>query len=886
MAEDEKTDTGALLREAMKHSGGAREDWLRALEARAPSDAHILRQLLSRGSTAATQVIAAPPSAAAGAAVGEGGRIGPYRLLHRLGQGGMGEVWLAERADASYSKQVAIKLIATFLGNREAVDWFRRERQALARLEHPHIARLLDGGETADGRPFLVMEYVDGVPIDLYADGLPVDRVIALFLQVCAAIEHAHRALIVHRDIKPANVLVAGEGEAKLLDFGIAKDMDRVDPNADGDSRTQTQAFTLHYASPEQMDGRPITVASDVYSLGALLYRLLSGHVPYAQSVSALGLLRAIETGEPDKPSRAILAPSRSSWSEIERRRISRQLQGDLDDIALKCLRREPERRYGSARELADDLRRHLAHEPVLARRGSVGYRASRWLRRNWLAFGAATAVLVALGGGLWATHWQAQVAERERALAQKRFDLSRTMVKDVLFDFQDRLASVPGTIEARRQLVDRTKTYLQQLGADAQDDPGLLADLSLVERRLGDISGNPLKPNIGDTVAARQHFQRAEELIRRANALRPNDPKLSIELARTLSSRGTFAFWDNDLVLAEKSYRGAAAAFAVELKRAPSTEITREHASAVIGIGDVQFWNGQLKQSLASYDSVCPTLVAAAKTDAVMAEAAADCYTRRADALAWMERYPEAQAQIALAIAYYGQQARAKPDDLGIAHGYIVALMKQGEIFLWAKDGGQAMATYATAMAVAKRSVAADANDLRAARDLALMYSKRGDAFLELKRYPEAIADFRQGMESNRRLFDNDPAQTEHQRDFAASNKRLGLAYLANGEGAKAGQYLGVAVDIARQRLKASPGGPAARRDLAVALEDLVLVPGALPQRCAWLFELRGIWQGLKDDGVLTPTDDRSLQQARDKAGLCEKSGLRAPAGPPAGPT
>ena len=184
-----------------------------------------LRQLLDRGAAApATQVFATPAGAGADAgAIGQGGRIGPYRLLRSIGQGGMGEVWLAERADASYSKQVAIKLISAFLGNRDAVDWFRRERQALARLEHPHIARLLDGGETPDGRPYLVMEYVDGIAIDLYADGLPVEQVIALFLQVCAAIEHAHRMLIVHRDIKPANVLVAGDGEAKLLDFGIAR---------------------------------------------------------------------------------------------------------------------------------------------------------------------------------------------------------------------------------------------------------------------------------------------------------------------------------------------------------------------------------------------------------------------------------------------------------------------------------------------------------------------------------------------------------------------------------------------------------------------------------------------------------------------------------------
>lgn len=869
MSDGGKNDTGALLREAMRLIGPAREAWLRDLELRAPAQAATLRQLLDRGAAApATQVFATPAGAGADAgAIGQGGRIGPYRLLRSIGQGGMGEVWLAERADASYSKQVAIKLISAFLGNRDAVDWFRRERQALARLEHPHIARLLDGGETPDGRPYLVMEYVDGIAIDLYADGLPVEQVIALFLQVCAAIEHAHRMLIVHRDIKPANVLVAGEGEAKLLDFGIAKEMDLADA---ADSRTRTHAFTLHYASPEQMDGRPITVASDVYSLGALLYRLLAGQVTYGQSASALALLQLIEAGGPEKPSR--VAATQLRWSEGDRRRVSRQLQGDLDDIVLKCLRAEPERRYGSARELADDLRRHLAHEPVQARQGSFTYRSSRWLRRNWLAFGAAAAVLVALAGGLWATHWQAQVAERERVLAQKRFDLSRGLVKDVLFDFQDRLANVPGTIDARRQLVSRTQVYLQQLGADAQDDPGLLADMAQVEARLGDISGSPLRPNIGDTPAARQYFQRAEGLIRRANALRPEDPKLGFALAEILSSRGTFAFWDNDLVLAEKSFRGAIQAYEREIRRAPSDALAGGLAGAVIGLGDVQFWNGQLNESLATYNRVCPERIRAAAANPALRSDAATCHTRLADTYAWLERYPEARTEIAAAIAINAGLSKAAPGNLDRTHNYVVSLTKQGEILLWSDDGEGALAAYAEGVDIGERAVRADPRDLRGVRDLALMYSKRGDAYLAMRRPRDAIADFQRGLDMHRRLFEEDPSQTEHERDLGASNKRLGQAYLVAGEGVKAAQYLDVAVAISRRRWQAAPGGSAVRRDLAVNLESRIAAPGPLAERCAWALELRGIWRGLDKEGLLAPSDRPSQKIAEDKAAQCEQ--------------
>src|SRR6187549_91570 len=238
-----------------------------------------------------TQVVAdAAPTPIDGVQSG-GGRFGAYRLLRMLGKGGMGEVWLAERADEAFSKQVAIKFITGVHGN-EAAEWFRRERQALAKLEHPHIARLLDGGETPDGRPFLVMEYVDGVPIDEWCEGKPLERVLDLFLQVCSALDHAHRALIVHRDIKPANVIVTAEGESRLLDFGIAKEV-AATPEERA-QQTTTQAYTLHYASPEQMEGGDITVVSDIYSLGALLYRLLSGRVPHADTKGALEQLQAI----------------------------------------------------------------------------------------------------------------------------------------------------------------------------------------------------------------------------------------------------------------------------------------------------------------------------------------------------------------------------------------------------------------------------------------------------------------------------------------------------------------------------------------------------------------------------------------------------------------
>jgi len=668
-------------------------------------------------------------------------------------------------------------------------------------------------------------------------------------------------------------VLVTGEGQCKLLDFGIAKE---IDLDAGDDDQTRTQAFTLHYASPEQMTGRPITVASDIYSLGALLYRLFSGQVLFSQATNVHSQVQAIQTTSPEKPSRALLV--RLNLDESERKKRARKLQGDLDDIVLKCLRNEPSARYGSVRELIEDIQRYKSHEPVIARRGSFSYRTTRWLRRNWLSVGAAAALLLTLTGGLLSTVWQARVAEKQRVLAQKRFDLSRELVKDVLFDFQDKLASVPGTIEARKQLVARTKKYLQQLGEDAQDDPNLLADMALVERRLGDISGNPQYPNIGDTPAARLHYQRAEDLSRRAVSLKPEDRMLKLGLAITLSARGTFAYWDDDLKLAESSFRGAIPLFAAELKRNPGNkDLSLQHDSAVIGLGDVLHWNGQLKEALATYDSVCNARVIEAAIDPRLLDSAGICHTRRADTLAWLERYPEATKEIELALAIDEAHMKQSPSDNHYAHGYVVTQGKRGEILDWSGKKEEALDAMSKGLAVAEKMAINDPSDVRSARNVAQMHSKRGDVLLAMKRTDEAIRDYQAGLEANTSLQKKAPTQSEYQRDVAGSHKRLGMAYHQAGQGAKAAAQLDEALKYARQKYQANPAVPALRRDLAVALGDRVLTAGKLSLRCGWAAESLALWQGLEKDGVLSPSDAPQLpmlQKIISKGLACDKPG------------
>ena len=353
--------------------------------------------------------------------------VGPWRLVRRLAVGGMGAVYLGERVDTAFRKQVAIKLIRPWLDTADIVERFRRERQVLADLEHPHIARLLDGGTTADGLPYLVMEYVDGAPIDRHADqaSLTVAERLRLFLTVCTAVQYAHRNLVIHRDLKPSNILVDREGQVKLLDFGIAKVLGGEAGDAADPEWTLPAAMTPRYASPEQMRGERVTTATDVYSLGVLLYELLAGAPPYDVPTRLTATAaQVICEAEPTRPSRAaaLAAVGTAASRGQSPPRLAQALAGDLDTIVLKALRKEPERRYASVDELAADIGRHLDGLPVLAAPDRLGYRAGKFLRRHRALAVATTmtvaALAIALGVSLESGRRARQQTREARQLA------------------------------------------------------------------------------------------------------------------------------------------------------------------------------------------------------------------------------------------------------------------------------------------------------------------------------------------------------------------------------------------------------------------------------------------------------------------------------------
>ena len=440
-------------------------------------------------------------------------KVGPYRIVREIGRGGMGSVYLAVRADDQYRKEVAIKLVSADRDNQRLIRRFLRERQILATLEHPHIARLLDGGVTERGVPYLVMEYVTGRRLDRYCDDerLTVPQRLRLFEDVCRAVHYAHTQLIVHRDLKPGNVMVTDDGTAKLLDFGIAKLLDP-EPDSSGDTMTRAggRVLTPEYASPEHLQGGPVGTASDVYSLGVLLHELLVGRRPFEGLDSLRDLERAVCSETPPRPSRAVeddpepdlVARNRSTTLA----RLRRSLAGDVDNIVLSALRKEPERRYSSARSLVDDIERHLTGFPVRARPDTIRYRSRKFVRRHRVVLAAGAVGLAALVAGLAGTAWQARRAAVEAAKAN---EVSQFVLG--LFEASDPTSSRGEDVTVREVLdrgAERARTELEDQPAVQAEMLGVLGDiyrkLSLYEEA---------DELVGEGLAIRQEIYGADDL-------------------------------------------------------------------------------------------------------------------------------------------------------------------------------------------------------------------------------------------------------------------------------------------------------------------------------------------------------------------------------------
>ena len=803
---------------------------------------------------------------AAGAPPIIGRRIGPYKIRHELGRGGMGAVYLASRVDDEYTQDVALKIIKRGMDTDAIVRRFRTERQILASLSHPHIARLLDGGTTSDGVPYLVMEYVDGEPITTYCDrrtlGI-VDR-LTLFRDVCAAVAFAHQHLVVHRDIKPSNVLVTGDGRPKLLDFGLATILQA----DDGRHETQTARgwMTPDFASPEQIHGAPVTTATDVYSLGIVLYELLCGLRP---------------AGE--KPSAAV-SVERAAVRGIRAERLRRMLRGDLDTITVKALHEDPARRYATAQELSDDLGRYLMRLPVTARRDTAMYRLTRFVRRHRAATVAAALVATTLIAASGITAAQARIARRERAQADRRFKEVRQLANAFLFDFHDAIAPLPGATAARAMVVTTAQQYLDSLAQDAGADRELWLELSTSYLKLADVQGRPSASRIGDTDGALRNYGRALDLRRRLAALEPQNVDYEHSLAVALVRMGPIFQVRGDPAGAAARTREAMTIMDRLVERAPGPEVRRNAFRAPFYLGDALVDMGQYDEGLAMYRKAL-AIAETARPD----PPEADFRHRLAVVserlgIVWIIKgeYQRALDSFRDALANEDAMRAAEPDNAVYAQLSATAHYHIGNALRCLQRYREALGEEDQALSQYEALARADPRDSGSKKELAGSMHEIAETLLAAGDPHAAAPRVDRALEVRRELAAHDGGNVEYPEDYADSLTLSGEIRLAAGDPSSALQALDAARAIFEPIVAARPQQVIYSRSLARLYEDLGRAHVAKAsagdvnqwrEAQRWYDASLGLWKDLDGRGVLWFDERQKPAEVGEARSACERA-------------
>jgi tetratricopeptide (TPR) repeat protein len=760
----------------------------------------------------------------------EGARCGPYVLVRLLGRGGMGSVFLAHRTDGEVEQRVAIKFVPNTTSSPAFRNRFLQERQILASLQHPGIARLLNAGHTAGGHPYFAMEYVDGTAIDVYADPLQLPEKLGLFLRVCDAVSYAHRCLVIHRDIKPSNILVDSSGQPKLLDFGIARMLD----DAADRALTRERLLTPEYASPEQVGGAAHTTATDVYSLGAVLYRLLTGRSPHEPGAESA------ETIETVICSREPLAPSR----------VNQLIPRDLDFVVLKALRKEADERYPSIDAFAEDVRAFLESRPVSARSASAWYWTRKFVRRRWLPVLAVAAVMTSLSVGVY-------VANSQRRIAERRFGQLRQLATK-LIAVDAAVRNLPGSTSARQQMVAASMEYLDGLGREAYQDRDLMMELAHGYVALAQVQGVPVRPNLGQFAEAAQSLRKADGFLQRVLAEDRGRPDVLL----------TAAELEQDLMILADSQHHDEEALA-------HTERCGDYLDALLGGGRAS--PAQVQDALPILGNVGLSYMNRHQSDEAIR------YDRRAVALARsgadVIRLATGLSLLANALRFSGDleaalppitEARqlveryAYPNELLRALGEYPILMRQGQI-LGADEGislnrpEQAIEPLQKAFDLTEQQAAADPNDATTRGRVATAARQLAD-IIRHRDPPKALAIYDRAIQRQREVKSNALARRDEARLLVQSSYPL--------RSLKRGREARARIDAAFELLRATGDYPApkleADREAAAALGALA----DLQAEAGDTARAVGTYRELLDKVIAArPDAEHDLRQANDLA-------------------
>lgn len=785
-----------------------------------------------------------------------GQRIGNYRILREIGYGGMGVVYLAERADGVFDQKAALKLLKRELNTASLRRRFEQEREILASLEHPNIARLLDAGTTDDQVPYIAMEYVEGMPIDDYcnANDLDLGKRLDLFRKVCTAVDFAHRNLVVHRDLKPSNILINADGIPKLLDFGISKVLSE-NPAASGAATvTNLGVMTPSYASPEQLQGKSVTTATDIYSLGVVLYEILTAHRPFESLEADLKeIYKAVLEREPKAPSDIVHTISKEfkhrTNAKTEIRNVdepvpgfqtktaadklrltspneikvnSNSLRGDIDNIVLKALRKEPERRYSSVEKLAEDIHRHQRGLPITARPNTYSYRVERFFSRNTAGVVGGGLVVLAIIGGVIGTFWQTRVAQAERAKAERRFGDVRKLANSYLFDVYPEVENLEGSLKAREKILVSALEYLDSLSTEAAGDLALQSELATAYEKVGDVQGAMTNSSLGNIQAGLDSYKKAQRLREAVYAASPADLDQKERLANNYYTTAR-TLWNNSQTAdAEIEFEKGMTLRRELMATDPSSVRYRDRlAVLLIDYAAIPAFNSQSERAL-QLTNEASQIISKLRQD----EPDKSDWKKTQARLLRIESKPKsaigdyegALRGLELALDLSKQVAAEVPKDFRIQRTVWLTSSMTCELYIDKQDGAKAVETCLPSIDFPRNALANEPENGVVAYDLAISHFNTSRAHRLANEPLLAIAQGEKAVAVMSELSRKTPDNFEYQRNLAIYQSEIARAQLSLKKPDAAAAILSKAIETLTAVVAADPPTTTNRFDLAVA--------------------------------------------------------------------